>query len=578
MTGGTICGNTSVLYGGGVFLQGTKAVMEGGTIARNTASRGAGVYVGPVCDFRMTGGTICDNTAEMLTGGSADADRVPYETGLGGGVFAEVVDWNNKDKRAATPGSTFALEGGTIERNTAKEGGGVYVLAMLPSDYAVDAGAHVFLMTGGTISSNVATAGNGGGVYLGSTVGTLCLGTAQGTPKRLLVTNSRAGADGHADNAYLADGQVFQMVGPLGNATMVGVTTQATPDATGNNGEVRITSGYQHACAGVDPWSYFLSDSDRYAVAWNQKTAASAPHTEAVLKIATPESVSVAYAGHQQTYGDLDEVRNGDPLGHTGQSKRLEAIRATVSDGSLCYRSHLQGSGWESDWAKDGAWSGTIGQARRLEAIQMKLSGAVADGNHVWYRVHVQTYGWLGWACDGEPAGTTGQSRRVESVEVVVLPEGQVPTGYDATRPAYLAYVSAQAHMQGIGWRSSSAGLLGTTVQSRRLEAVAFNLCGLPYGGSILYQAHLQGTGWEKTWAQDGAVSGTTGQSKRLEAVRIELDGEVASHCSVWYRVHRQTFGWGAWVKDGDDAGTTGLSKRAEAIEMLILPQGAVPL
>ena len=44
------------------------------------------------------------------------------------------------------------------------------------------------------------------------------------------------------------------------------------------------------------------------------------------------------------------------------------------SDGKLhvYYRAHVQGIGWQ-DWVKDGAVAGTIGQSKRIEAIQIKI-------------------------------------------------------------------------------------------------------------------------------------------------------------------------------------------------------------
>ena len=88
--------------------------------------------------------------------------------------------------------------------------------------------------------------------------------------------------------------------------------------------------------------------------------------------------------------------------------------------------------------AANGAQAGTTGQARRLEAVRISLTGEAAKkGNYsVWYRVHSQTFGWLGWTCDGEPAGTTGLAKRAEAIDVQVLPQGQEPRGYDASKAA----------------------------------------------------------------------------------------------------------------------------------------------
>ena len=97
---------------------------------------------------------------------------------------------------------------------------------------------------------------------------------------------------------------------------------------------------------------------------------------------------------------------------------------------------HVQNTGWTGG-ARDGELAGTTGQSRRLEAVRGSLNGdALMDGHSVWYRVHSQTYGWLGWAHDGEPAGTAGLAKRAEAIDVQVLPQGQVPRGYDSTQRA----------------------------------------------------------------------------------------------------------------------------------------------
>ena len=39
----------------------------------------------------------------------------------------------------------------------------------------------------------------------------------------------------------------------------------------------------------------------------------------------------------------------------------------------MSYRAHVQGIGWQA-WKSDGATAGTTGQARRVEAIQVRLA------------------------------------------------------------------------------------------------------------------------------------------------------------------------------------------------------------
>ena len=296
--------------------------------------------------------------------------------------------------------------------------------------------------------------------------------------------------------------------------------------------------------------------------------------------VVSAPALPISYDAHNQSVGwKAPSGSDGSSAGITGESKRLEAIRVKVEGGSVEYRSHVQGTGWESSWATDGAVSGTEGQSKRIEAIQIRLSEDLSKkGYHVWYRTHVQTHGWLGWACDGQPAGTTGASKRAEAYEVIVLQDGQTPKEYKKESPAYIALGSADAHIQTYGWSGAKpAGIIGTTGQSKRLEAIKLSLGGLPANVGITYEVHTQTYGWMGEQA-DGALAGTTGESKRLEAVRMRLTGDAEMDYSVWYRVHSQTFGWLGWACDGNDAGTTGLSKRAEAIEVQVLPKGSLPM
>ena len=43
----------------------------------------------------------------------------------------------------------------------------------------------------------------------------------------------------------------------------------------------------------------------------------------------------------------------------------------------------------------------------------------------VYYRVHVQNYGWLAWTKNGQNAGTIGKGLRLESLQVVLIPKGE---------------------------------------------------------------------------------------------------------------------------------------------------------
>ncbi len=135
----------------------------------------------------------------------------------------------------------------------------------------------------------------------------------------------------------------------------------------------------------------------------------------------------ITYRTHVQTYGWQDWVKNGKRAGTVGESKRLEALEAKLANdyvpGGVRYSTHVQTYGWQG-WRSDGALAGTEGESKRLEAICIELTGEVAQYFDVWYRVQVQTFGWLGWAKNGESTGTTNLSKRMETLQVKLVPKG----------------------------------------------------------------------------------------------------------------------------------------------------------
>ena len=146
---------------------------------------------------------------------------------------------------------------------------------------------------------------------------------------------------------------------------------------------------------------------------------------------------NVTYRTHVQNYGWQGWKYNGQMSGTSGESKRLEGINIKLTnkpyDGGIAYTTHVQTYGWQGDendsskWMTNGKMSGTSGESKRLEAIKIKLTGEMAEHYDIYYRVHAQTYGWLGWAKNGDPAGTAGLSRRLEGIQIVLVKKGENP-------------------------------------------------------------------------------------------------------------------------------------------------------
>ena len=276
-------------------------------------------------------------------------------------------------------------------------------------------------------------------------------------------------------------------------------------------------------------------------------------------------STSVKYESHVQDKGWQEEKKDGELSGTTGESKRLEAVNISLVNpeyqGNINYQAHVQDIGWQTTvWG--GQVAGTTGQSKRLEAIRIWLTGDIANYYSIQYRAHIQDIGWQDWACDGIIAGTTGLSKRLEALQIRLV---RINNQADPE----IHYTS---HVQDYGWQSNKTDgqISGTTGQSKRVEAFKVGLNNSKYSGDVIYQAHVQDIGWQN-WVKNGQIAGTTGLSKQLEAICIKLNGNIANNYSIYYRVHSRDFGWLDWASDGTVAGTTGLGKAIEAIQIHLM-------
>ena len=288
-------------------------------------------------------------------------------------------------------------------------------------------------------------------------------------------------------------------------------------------------------------------------------------------------SEGITYSVHAQTYGWMGDKQDGAMAGTEGEAKRLEAVKIKLRDpsvsGSVKYRIHIQSIGW-TDWKSDGAMSGTEGQAKRMEAIRIQLTGKMAEKYDIYYRVHCQTYGWLDWAKNGETAGTTDGAKRMEALEIRLVKKGGAAPG-ETMRTYVQPLLQYQTHVQTYGWQEMAEGGVkaGTEGQAKRMEALKLSLVNQKYSGNIEYKVHVQTYGWMNTM-RNGALAGTTGQAKRMEAIQIQLTGQMAKQYDIYYRVHSQSYGWLGWAKNGESAGTEGLAKRMEAIQIVLVKKG----
>lgn len=116
------------------------------------------------------------------------------------------------------------------------------------------------------------------------------------------------------------------------------------------------------------------------------------------------------------------------------------------------YRSHLQEIGWQG-WKSDGETSGTTGEKRRLEAIQIDFN------KEVYAKAHIEKDGWVdyGKITKDTIIGTEHQSKRLECL-------------------CLKGDFKYRVHIEGSGWscwtKADGICTLGSVGQSLRIEAI----------------------------------------------------------------------------------------------------------
>ena len=158
--------------------------------------------------------------------------------------------------------------------------------------------------------------------------------------------------------------------------------------------------------------------------------------------------------------GWLQDSGTGDNnmAGLTGQSLTNYGLKILLKDrrlsGNIVYRIHQQTIGWTGSttsagvqangYVVDGIPSGYSpdtddGDAKRIEAITINLTGDLYYNYSIYYKVHCQNIGWLGWAKNGENAGTTGYGYRVEAIKIRLIKRGESAPEEDTSQKAFLS-------------------------------------------------------------------------------------------------------------------------------------------
>lgn len=276
----------------------------------------------------------------------------------------------------------------------------------------------------------------------------------------------------------------------------------------------------------------------------------------------------VSYRTQVQSYGwEKKYAANGAISGTIGKAKRLETIQIKAegdADLGITYRTHVQSYGWQK-WTSNGVMNGTVGKAKRLEAIQIKLTGDDAEKYSVYYRVHAQSYGWLNWAKDGEYAGTAGLAKRLEAIQIVIVAKDKTPGNVGG-----IASVSKLAYVHNTHSWDAGKVLKEPTCTAKGQKEQTCKECGTKRKVDIAATGHK----WDEgkitkepaSYTEDGVktytckVCGATKNTSYAKPYPVD----------VTYKTQVQSYGWMNSVKNGALGGTIGKAKRMETMSISV--------
>ena len=131
--------------------------------------------------------------------------------------------------------------------------------------------------------------------------------------------------------------------------------------------------------------------------------------------------------------GDTNEntvltENNGSLGGTVGKATPISNMKlkigATGISGGVSYLAHRQTYGDETSAITEGNKMSTSPHGvKRMEKVKIWLTGDLADAFDIYYRVHVQSFGWLKPVSNGEWTGSSGLCIRIEAIEIQIVPK-----------------------------------------------------------------------------------------------------------------------------------------------------------
>ena len=146
------------------------------------------------------------------------------------------------------------------------------------------------------------------------------------------------------------------------------------------------------------------------------------------------EQPTVSYRMYRDKYKWASNwSKNGEVAGTTSGSNQMQAglqmsVTGSKYTGDIEYRVRGAGYSWTS-WTSKNTKAGQYTNNKRLEEIQIRLTGELAEHFDVYYRTRARVKGWLGWAKNGERSGTEKYDYYISALQCVIVPKGGAEPG-----------------------------------------------------------------------------------------------------------------------------------------------------
>ncbi|MBI0326732.1 hypothetical protein [Burkholderia plantarii] len=237
------------------------------------------------------------------------------------------------------------------------------------------------------------------------------------------------------------------------------------------------------------------------------------------IRLAATSGLSLQYMAHLSGKGDTGWVKDGEFIGSEDGRPSVEGFAIRLSgdhcaDYDVFYRAH-DTRGSETAWCANGAFCGTRGQSRPLDAITVKLVRKFS------VLVHVQHLGDI-TVGPNEYAGARGGGKAIEGFQIRFA----APVGLGLR---YMAHVTGKGDT---GWVKDGE-FVGTRGQKATIQGFAIELTGENFTRyDIFYMAYRQGGG-ETAWCSNGEFCGSRDIASKFDAIVVKLVKRAPNYVSI---------------------------------------------